>query len=125
MQISKAAREVLWAGWQSRWLAPEHADREALRTVLGDIVRRAFGRTREWTKAELDELERSLWECEQAPRVYFECSMLQTAYETAEGVVKWRDMRCDDEDDYKALWSRKWLDLDFGKGDDVLLLPHE
>jgi hypothetical protein len=56
-------------------------------------------------------------------RVRFECCMLQTAVEDADGVVKWRDLTCEDDDDFDALWSRGWRTCDFDKGDEALLVP--
>ena len=57
------------------------------------------------------------------PRLHFECSMLQTAFEDAEGVLRWRDVVCADEDDFDGLWSREWLQMDFLAGDQILFLP--
>ena len=56
-----------------------------------------------------EEIEAAFVEAVPWPRLHFECSMVQTAVEDAEGVVTWRDVNCDDEDDYEVLWSREWL----------------
>ena len=81
-------------------------------------------------EAQLREYERLSEEIEAAfvkavpwPRLHFECSMLQTAFEDAEGVLRWRDVVCADEDDVDGLWSREWLQMDFVGGDQVLSLP--
>jgi hypothetical protein len=58
------------------------------------------------------------------PRVHFDCSMLQTRVEGADGVVWWRDVKCDeDEDDFEALWSTNWQMCDYEVGDEALFLP--
>ena len=49
------------------------------------------------------------------PRLHFECSMLQTAVEGEDGVVRWRDVTCDDVDDFEALWSTEWATVETGE----------
>ena len=50
-----------------------------------------------------EEIEEEFFKVAPRPRLQFECSMLQTAVEDAAGVVSWRDVRCDEEDDLTAL----------------------
>ena len=57
-------------------------------------------------------------------RLRFECCMLQTAWEDTEGLVRWRDMRCEeDPDDFQTLRHSVWKVTDFAREDAVLLLP--
>ena len=50
--------------------------------------------------------------------------MLQTAWEDSEGLVRWRDMRCEeDPDDFETLRHGVWKVTDFARDDAVLLLP--
>ena len=57
-------------------------------------------------------------------RLRFECCMLQTAWEDSEGLVRWRDMRCEeDPDDFDTLRDSVWKVTDFARDDAVLLLP--
>ena len=49
--------------------------------------------------------------------------MLQTAVEDACGVVSWRGVTCEDEDDFVSLWVRRWAAEDFVAGDPVLFIP--
>ena len=65
---------------------------------------------------------------EDGRRLLFECCMLQTRIERDDGSVRWRDMSCDnekDDDDFEALWSKRWAIGDFEQEppDDVLALP--
>ena len=55
--------------------------------------------------------------------VAFECSMLQTAEEDEQGRVKWRDLTCQDADDFDALLNFACLASDFACGDTVALVP--
>ena len=58
------------------------------------------------------------------PRARFECSMVQTAVESAEGVVSWRDVTCGDVDDFDALCSRRWMVTDFAEEEDLAYFPY-
>ena len=49
--------------------------------------------------------------------------MLQAAEEDANGVVSWRDVRCSEGDDVKALWTLGWEVTDFMSEDKALALP--
>ena len=51
--------------------------------------------------------------------------MLQTAIEGVDGSVSWRDVSCEDADDFEALWQRPWLLADAVKKDEMLCLPCE
>ena len=49
--------------------------------------------------------------------------MLQTAWEDEEGMVRWRDLSCDDPDDFQTLGRQAWKVTDFERGDAVLMMP--
>ena len=58
------------------------------------------------------------------PHLRFECSMLQAMREGADGKVTWRDMCCEDADDFEELFSAGWrVELDVIEGDSSLHLP--
>ena len=48
----------------------------------------------------------------QRRRLRFECSMLQTAVEGSDGQISWRDVTCEDADDFEALWALQWIMAD-------------
>ena len=49
--------------------------------------------------------------------------MLQKSVEGDNGEMLWKDMTCDDADDFAALWKAPWCGRDSAKGDMVLWLP--
>ena len=57
------------------------------------------------------------------PGVRFECSMLQTRASNASGSMRWKDVSCDDPDDFASLWRREASADDLITGDEVLCLP--
>ncbi len=95
--------------------------------MLLEVARRAWGRRSAMRDRERRQLVARFWKWldETGPRLHFECSMLQTAVEGEDGVVRWRDVRCEDEDDFQALWSDDWAAVESLKGDAELWLPVE
>ena len=92
--------------------------------------RRARGRigeaslSPEEVEEELVVVEREFCAVVPRPRVRFECSMVQAPVENSEGTVSWRDVTCEDADDFDALCSGRWLVTDFveeGEGVSALL----
>ena len=135
VRISAAEAAALWDGWRRK---REAQGVDSLGQVLLEIARRMPGRGRavvegvagEEKEDELREESGRLGESfrghvRRRRRVRFECSMLQTAVESVDGSVSWRDVACGDEDDFDALWSRRWLLGDSVKEDRVLLVPAE
>ena len=58
--------------------------------------------------------------------LHFDCSMLQKRVVGADGKLSWQDVKCEEEDDFAALWSGNWDPLsDLAKGDEALYLPVE
>ena len=61
-------------------------------------------------------------------RIAFNCSMLMTKTQSGPGGgagKRWRDMSCEDPDDFETLKERVWTVEDFREGDYVELWPRE
>ena len=75
-----------------------------LRVVLGELVDVRRRRGVLSSPVELEAYEKDFMDRFGAPfrkHIAFECSMLQTAEEDEQGRVKWRDLTCQDADDFE------------------------
>ena len=127
LAFSEAESAALWGGWRC-----EDSDGplgEALLAIERRLPRRLRRATavpseeqKKREKEESEEMGRK-FRAFAGPSVRFECSMLQTALEGADGLVTWRDVKCEDEDDFDALWSRQWQLADSVVEDEELWLP--
>jgi hypothetical protein len=140
-QISREEGEALWDAWGGSLEGIEEREggRRACSVgkVLYAIERRATRASSGVDDPALADVEAKIGaefcEFDKLPRVRFECSMLQTAVEGADGVVTWRDVQCGvregskwqggDPDDFEALWSQEWCVGDFVEDDEVCLVP--
>ena len=101
-RISHEDGEALWDAWSGPLGGRERAEggrrARSLGAVLLAIQRRAGGAARPVGGEACADIEAELGEAfckfHPLPCMRFECSMLQTAVEGADGVVSWRDVQC-------------------------------
>ena len=101
-QISREEGEALWDGWAGSLEGIERREGGqracSVGKVLYAIERRAIGVSSGVDGVALADAEAKIGaefcEFDKLPRVRFECSMLQTAVEGADGAVTWRDVQC-------------------------------
>ena len=92
-----------------------------------DVVTSIDRRMRRKSAVDMDagKMERSLVRDILRVGFRFDCSMLQTQDFNRDGELQWRDVCCDDEDDFISLWSKCLDSVDFMVTDQVLCLPSE
>ena len=116
--VSNADAERAWKACRGRTAE--------LRVVLGELVDVRRRRGVVSTPAELEAYEKDFLDrfgYSFRRHVAFECSMLQTAGEDEQGRVKWRDLTCQDADDFDEFLKFATLTSDVVYGDTLALVP--
>jgi len=97
-----------------------------LRVVLGELVDARRGRGVVSTSLELQGYEEEFLDrfgSAFRKHLAFECSMLQTLEEDEQGKMKWRDLTCQDADDFAGLLNFATRTSDIVCDDKVALVP--